>query len=319
MERLRLQPPQRPGWSAAAVALGNFDGVHLGHRELVRRLVDRARPAGLAAVALTFDPHPLAVLAPDRAPVPLTTLEDRAALLQDVGLDGVAVLPFTQELARHSAEEFVREHLVGWLAARWVAVGEGFRFGRGRSGDAELLAREGARLGFELLVVPPVLEADEPVSSTRVREALSRGAVDEAARLLGRPHRVAGTVVEGDRRGRQLGFPTANLLPPAVALPADGVYAGRVQLEGGSSPAVVNIGSRPTFDHGQLRLEAHLLDWAGDLYGRRLTVEFVARLRGEQRFPGPEALRAQIEQDVALARRLLGPGGGGAIVGSAGP
>ncbi len=319
MERLRLQPPQRPGWSAAAVALGNFDGVHLGHQELVRRLVARARPAGLPAVALTFDPHPLAVLAPERAPVPLTTLDDRAALLQAVGLDGVAVLPFTKELARHSAEDFVREHLVGWLAARWVAVGEGFRFGRGRSGDAELLAREGARLGFELLVVPPVLQSEEPVSSTRVREALSRGAVDQAARLLGRPHRVAGTVVEGARRGRQLGFPTANLLPPAVALPAEGVYAGWALLEAGPWPAVVNVGRRPTFDHGDLRLEAHLLDWKGDLYGRSLTVEFVARLRGEQRFQGPEALRAQIGQDAALARQLLGPACGGAIVGSAGP
>jgi riboflavin kinase/FMN adenylyltransferase len=157
------------------------------------------------------------------------------------------------------------------------------------------------------------------VSSTRVREALSRGAVDDAARLLGRPHRVAGTVVGGARRGRQLGFPTANLLPPPVALPAEGVYAGRALLEAGPCPAVVNVGRRPTFGHGALRLEAHLLDWEGDLYGRSLSVEFVARLRGEQRFPGAEALRAQIEQDVASARRLLGPAGSGAIVGSAGP
>lgn len=314
----RLAPPRRPGWPASAVALGNFDGVHLGHQELVRQLLARARSAGLPAVALTFDPHPLAVLAPERAPVPLTTLDDRAALLQAAGLDGVAVLPFTPELARHTAGDFVREQLAGWLGARWIAVGEGFRFGRGRSGDAALLAREGAQLGFELLVVPPVLESDEPVSSTRVREALSRGAVDVAARLLGRPHRVMGPVVVGAQRGRGLGFPTANLAPPAVALPADGVYAGRAVLATGPWPAVINVGRRPTFDHGALRLEAHLLDWQGDLYGRELGIEFVARLRGEQRFDGPAALRSQIERDAAQARSLLGRDGGGAIVGTEG-
>lgn len=315
----RLEPPHPPGWPASAVALGNFDGVHLGHQELVRQLKERAAPQGLSAVALTFDPHPLSVLAPARAPVPLTTLDERARLLRQFGLDAVVALPFTQELSHCPAGEFARRYLAEWLRARWVAVGEGFRFGRGREGDAALLVREGRALGFEVLVVPPVLEEGQPVSSTRVREALGRGAVEAAARLLGRPHRLRGHVVEGARRGRTLGFPTANLAPPEVALPADGVYAGWARLDAARRAAVVNVGRRPTFDHGELRLEAHLLDWQGDLYGRELELEFVARLRGEQRFAGPAALVAQIGRDVARARELLGAAGSGAIVGWEGP
>ncbi len=311
----RLQPPQPPGWPASAVALGNFDGVHLGHQELVRRLRAAAAPAGLSAVALTFDPHPLSVLAPARAPVPLTTLDERARLLRSCGLDAVVALPFTDELSRCPAEEFARRYLAEWLRARRVAVGQGFRFGRGRAGDAELLGRLGTALGFEVLVVPPVLEDGQPVSSTRVREALGRGAVEVAAGLLGRPHRLRGRVIEGARRGRGLGFPTANLAPPEVALPADGVYAGWALLEGDRHAAVVNVGRRPTFDHGELRLEAHLLDWQGDLYGRELALDFVARLRGERRFDGPAALVAQIGHDADRARQLLGAASGGAIVG----
>ncbi len=315
----RLAPPHPPRWPDGAVALGNFDGVHLGHQELVRQLRERSAAERLPAVALTFDPHPLTVLAPARAPVPLTTLDERARLLRAAGLDGVVALPFTEELSQCPAEEFARRYLAEWLRARWVAVGDGFRFGRGRAGDAALLAREGEQLGFGVLVVPPVLEGGLPVSSTRVREALGSGAVEVAARLLGRPHRLRGHVVEGARRGRTLGFPTANLVPPGVALPADGVYAGWVWLDADRRPAVVNVGRRPTFDHGELRLEAHVLDWAGDLYGRELELAFVARLRGEQRFEGPDALVAQIRRDLARARELLGAAAGGAIVGGEGP
>lgn len=294
------------GLASPAVAIGNFDGVHLGHQALVRAAVADARAAASQAVVLTFVPHPARVVAPERAPRELLTLEQRAEILEGLGVDVVAVLRFDAAVAALSPADFVRSVLVGRLAAGAVIVGERFRFGHGRAGDVELLARLGPELGFRVHAVPAVLQEGAPVSSSRVREALAAGEVAHAARLLGRAPFVDGVVVRGDGRGRGLGVPTANLDPANEILPADGVYAARARFEPARArPCVVNVGRRPTFGGVATVLEAHLLDFTGDLYGLRLRVAFAERLRGERRFDGPDALLAQIRSDIQAARAIL--------------
>ncbi len=306
MEIVRLEgrPPQRPG--AAAVTVGNFDGVHRGHQALVEAVVEEARAHAGEAVALTFDPHPSRVLAPERAPASLMTVEQRAEILGALGMSRLAVLPFTRELSHEPAEEFVRKVLVQALGSRMVVVGFNFRFGRDRAGDVAALQDLGRRLGFGVRALPPVLSDGAPVSSTRVREAVLRGSVEAARELLGRSYFVDGAVVRGLGRGRSLGIPTANLDPVNEILPGGGVYAARCRVEGGGEvSAVVNVGRRPTFGGGAMLLEAHLLDFQGDLYGSRLRVGFERRLRDEARFPDAEALRRQILRDIEAARRVL--------------
>lgn len=292
----------RTGLRGPVVTIGNFDGVHRGHREVIgvaRRVGERhAAPV----VALTFDPAPRDVLRPDN-PIPrIQTLERKLHHLEACGLDAVIVQPFDLTLAALPPEGFVERLLEGDLGARAVVVGHDFRFGRGRSGTlADLEAR-----GLEAHAVPALTDDGRPVSSSRIREALRAGDVDEAARLLGRPHEVVGQVVPGDRRGRTLGFPTANVRPEGGLLPPAGVYAVRVDLEDGHQrPGVANLGTRPTFDGVEVLLEVHLLDFDGDLYGRRAVVGLIARLREERRFDGPEALIAAVRADVERARRLL--------------
>jgi riboflavin kinase/FMN adenylyltransferase len=287
------------------VSPGNYDGVHLGHRALL----DAARVlAGdrLAVTALTFDPHPAQVLAPDRAPPLLTTLERRTVLLKAFGADAVEILRFDRALAEASPETFVTSVLVERLGARGVVVGPDFRFGKGRAGDVETLRALGLAHGFEVRAVAPVEIEGAVVSSTRVRAALTDGEVELAARLLGRVHDVGGEVIHGDHRGRTIGFPTANLRCEPVLLPSDGVYAvvAREPSTGDVLRGVANLGVRPTVGAGR-SVEAHLFDFDGDLYGRTIRVAFVARLRGEQRFDGLESLKAQIEKDAADARARL--------------
>jgi len=294
-------PDARP----CALALGVFDGVHLGHRAILAVAVARAREARLPAVACTFDPHPLEILHPERAPLPVTTLDERLELFAESGVDGAVVLSFTPALARVEPEAFVKDVLVDRLQAREVVVGFNHRFGRGARGDARLLGELGARLGLQAHVVPPLTVDGITVSSTEVRAALQRGAVDRAARLLGRPYAVSGTVIAGAGRGRTLGFPTANLTTDRPPLVATGVYACRAAVPGGDHPAVVNVGVRPTFGGEALAVEAHLLDFKDDLYGVRIRLTFVARLRDERRFPSVEALAAQIRADADAARTLL--------------
>ncbi|MDI3316535.1 MAG: bifunctional riboflavin kinase/FAD synthetase [Bacillota bacterium] len=298
----------------ARIAIGAFDGVHLGHQELIRRAVERARTRGGEAVVLTFWPHPAYVLAPAGAPRLLTTREERARRLAALGVDALFEIPFSREIAGWPAERFVRELLVERLEARSVVVGYNFTFGRGAEGRPETLRRLGAESGFETVVVEPVRDDGQPVSSSRIRERLLQGDVREAARLLGRPFRLEGRVVAGDRRGHELGFPTANLeLPEELIHPARGVYAAWVERAdgpGGSGdgrrwPAVVNVGLRPTFGGRRETVEAHLLDARVELYGAWLLVDLVDRLREERKFSGPEALRQQIAQDVEAARRRL--------------
>ena len=313
MDRVRIEKLSPLGWPSPAVTVGNFDGVHRGHQTLVSAAVARARETGGTGVVLTFDPHPARVLHPGGAPAALTTLSQKEDLLAQLGVDRLAVLPFDAAVAGLSPEAFARRVLRETLGARDVVVGESFRFGHRREGDARGLVDLGARLGFSVHALPPVLERGSPVSSSRVRFELGRGDVSTARALLGRPYFVDASVVRGDGRGRTIGIPTANLAPENEILPAPGVYAGRCRLPGGESRvAVVNLGHRPTFGGGHLVLEAHLVAFAGDLYGARVRLSFHERLRDEQRFDGKEALVARILEDVARAHALLsGPGGDG--------
>jgi riboflavin kinase/FMN adenylyltransferase len=306
MERVRLESLTPREWPSPAVTIGNFDGVHRGHQALIRAAARRAEGQGGRVVVLTLDPHPARLLDPKRAPATLTTLEQKSELLAGLGVDVFVVLPFTAELARRSAEQFVGGVLVEALGATSVVVGEDFRFGHRRRGDVSLLEALGSRHGFGVEALPPVLHAGLPVSSSRVREVLARGRVEEARELLGRSFFIDGTVVEGERRGRTLGFPTANLATPNETLPLEGVYAARCRVPPGRwLPAVVNIGRRPTFGGDAVSVEAHLLDFDADLYGAELRTEFVGRLREERRFDGPGALVAQIREDVSRARALV--------------
>jgi riboflavin kinase / FMN adenylyltransferase len=301
--------------SGTAVAIGAFDGVHLGHRALIGGLVDAAQRRGLASVALTFDRHPATVVRPESAPDLLTDLDQRLELLATTSLDHTVVLHFDEQRAHEPAEHFVEHVVVGALQAKAVSVGEDFHFGFQRGGNVALLKAMGPQLGFDVL--PIALQAvpgiDGPVSSTRIRLLLLDGDVEAAARLLGRPHQVRGVVGRGDRRGRDLGFPTANVhVPAGVVLPADGIYAGRYHhADGDSTPAAINLGRRPTFyADGERLLEAHLLDWGGDLYGEDARIDFVARLRGEERFESADALVDQMRRDVEATRKVLGGGDG---------
>jgi riboflavin kinase/FMN adenylyltransferase len=310
MDIVQLDSLEPRGWDSPAVSAGNFDGVHRGHQALVELAVRDARATGGTAVVLTFDPHPSRVLSPDRAPEPLMSLAQKAEVLTGLGVDKLAVLKFTLELSQRSPEEFADQVLRQALGARVVVVGANFRFGRGRAGDVARLTALGAELGFRVHGLKPVSHEGEPISSTRIREALARGAVAAARDMLGRRVFVDGNVVEGAGRGRTLGFPTANLAGIEQALPGGGVYACFCRLPPGRAadvwPAVVNVGRRPTFGGGATQVEAHLLDRTADLYGRRLRVEFVERLREERTFSGAEALVAQIRRDADQARRLLG-------------
>jgi riboflavin kinase / FMN adenylyltransferase len=305
MQIVRGLPSAPPERRPSAVALGVFDGVHLGHRAILGAAVAHARATGAPALACTFEPNPLEVLQPDRAPLPITTLDERLDLIAACGVDGTIVLTFTRELAAVEPEAFVKDVLVDRLAARQVVVGFNHRFGRAARGDAALLRELGERMGFNVDVVAPLTVDGVPVSSTAIRAALGRGDVDAAARMLGRPYTLPGTVVAGAGRGRTLGFPTANVAPGRPVLVAPGVYACTFEVGGQARRAVVNVGVRPTFGEATLAVEAYLLDFSGDLYGQTVQLTFVSRVREERRFPTVDALRAQIADDVETARRRL--------------
>jgi len=285
--------------------IGNFDGVHLGHQELLREVVATARTLGVESLCITFSPHPQQVLVPERAPLALTSLNERVSLLRELGVDGVLLVEFSRDLSTLSAEAFLdlvqtRHRLVELL------VGPGFAIGRERSGTLPVIREIGARQGFAVHEVPPVTVRGEVVSSTRIRRLLSEGDVRLAAELLGRPYRLAGRVLPGARRGRAIGFPTANFRPPKErALPAEGVYAVLARVDGRAYPAVAHLGRRPTVGEDEVLLEAHLLDFHGDLYEKWLEVEFIERVRGTKRFDSVEELRRQIVQDVEVARARI--------------
>lgn len=288
------------------VAVGNFDGLHRGHAKILDRVARQAGERGVTPLVLTFDPHPPRVVRPDKAPPLLMTPPQKYEALHHAGAQGVAVVRFTHDLSQWSPEAFVERVLVDWLRASEVWVGGNFLFGRDRLGNFTLLRLLGQQHGFRAEKIDPVRYKDFVVSSTRVRRLVSEGRVDEAAALLGHHYEVRGTVVGGDRRGRTIGFPTANLATDHELLPPDGVYATLALVDEVAHPAVTNVGVRPTLgEAGQRLVETHLLDFTGDLYGRPLRVAFVLRLRDERRFDGLEALRAQIAADVAEARALF--------------
>lgn len=286
-------------------ALGAFDGIHLAHAKILDTAVERARALRLPAVACTFDPHPIAVLRPERAPAPIATLEENLARIAERGLDATLVIPFTVDFSRIEAEAFVTQVLAKTLGIREIVVGFNHTFGRGARGTAALLRELGARDGFVTHVLPPLQVNGLTVSSSTIREALREGDVELARDLLGRPYSVTGLVQRGAGRGRTLGFPTANLRPDRPLVLSAGVYAARARWEARQADAVVNIGYRPTFGESQYWIEAYLFDFAGDLYGRTLTLDFLARIRAEMKFAGVDALKAQVHADMDEARRLL--------------
>ena len=325
----------------SVITTGTFDGVHLGHRAIVRYLVDRAALVGGVPTLVTFDPHPREVIAGVRVPL-LTTMDERADLARTLGIERFVVLPFTRDLSNLEPEAYVTDVLLGQVGAKEIVVGYDHRFGRRARGDRALLERLGAEHRFSVDVIPEQVETGVTVSSTGVRTRIASGDVEGAARLLGRPYSFAGTVVRGDARGRTIGFPTANVLPedPRKLLPGIGVYAVRAWVEapgasgearpvpgegrgeatsGGGDPApgshppapwlgMMNVGRRPTFEaDGAVKAEVHLFGDVGDLYGRRLRVEVAAHIRGEKRFDGPDALVRQLREDRQRARWLLAP------------
>ena len=307
-----LGPDQRAETAGTAVTIGAYDGVHVGHRRLLADLRQSAADRGLRSAVVTFDRHPATVVRPESAPPQLTDLEQKLELLADCGIDLTMVIPFDRARADESAEDFVGEILVGALGARVVVVGRDFHFGHGRKGNVRLLDELGRIEGFEVEGIELTAEHGEPISSTRIRHLIAAGEVAEAATLLGRPHELRGPVVRGDGRGASLlGFPTANVaVAEGMAVPGLGIYAGRFRRPDGSvHPAAISVGVRPTFyEDGTQRplVEAYLLDFEGDLYGERAAVSFVERLREEVRFERVDDLVAQMKQDVAQARSLLG-------------
>ncbi len=313
MQLLRDQRDQLPANVSVAAAIGVFDGVHLGHQKVLEHVRIAAAHLGVASAVVTFDTHPAHVVRPQNAPKLLTTLQQKLELLEEQGLDYAYVVNFDEVRASTRPEEFVEQVFLDALHARAVVVGEDFHFGKGRTGNVAELQRLGRDWGFQVIPLELIhhhREAREPVSSTAVRRALAGGNVATAAEMLGRCYEVRGKVVEGDKRGATVGFPTANVpVPKAMAWPADAVYAGWCILPDGKRNAcAINIGRRPTFyEHAQQSLlEAHLLDFSGDLYGCEVRVEFVDFLRSERKFDGIEQLSAQLAVDIANAKQRLG-------------
>lgn len=297
-----LEPP-------SVVTPGNHDGVHLGHRALIDAAKRTAEEHGWRTLGMFFDPHPTAVLAPERAPVLITSVERRIEIMRGAGCDDVVVLPFDNEFARMSPDRFVQRVLLDTCRAKGVVVGPDFHFGHKRSGNIETLRRWGKNAGFTVELVQPVMYQDEAVSSTRIRQVLQRdGDVEAAAWMMARLHEITGKVVPGDQRGRQIGFPTANLDVEPLQLPKDGVYAVVVRvLDRPDAPllhGVANLGNRPTFEAGR-SVEVHLFGFDGDLYGKRMRIGFAARIRGETKFDDLQALREQIDRDCDEAKNAL--------------
>lgn len=315
---MTISPAIRPGFSilrdrdpvparlqGAFVAIGNFDGLHRGHRAAIDRATTLGHAAGRTALALTFEPHPRRFFLPDAPTFRLTPEAIKLRLFAETGLDGVVVLKFDGKLAGHTAQEFIDEILIGWLKIGGVVVGDNFHFGKGRTGSPATLREEGAKRGFKVEILDRVTWKGKPVSSGAVRAALAEGDIGEANDLLGRHWFIEGEVVHGAARGRELGFPTANIvLDPDNAL-RHGVYAVRATFDGKTYDAVASFGRRPQFDNGAPLLEVMLFDFSGDLYGKTLSVDFIGFIRPEEKFSSVEALKTRMDLDLAEARALL--------------
>jgi riboflavin kinase/FMN adenylyltransferase len=293
--------------TAVSVTIGNFDGVHLGHQELFRRTVARAKATSTAPVALTFSPHPVRFFSPKARFYEISSLEEKAERIAGFGIESLVVESFTGEVGRMGPAEFVREILAHRLQARFAIVGYDFTFGRNRSGSPATLAEVGRELGIEVEVVPPLVRGGLIVSSTRIRELLLGGRVREAEELMSQPYRVSGLVVAGAGRGRKLGYPTANIQFTQELIPLPGVYVVEAEVAGARHRAVSNVGFNPTFGENFLGVEAHLLDFDRDLYGQEMAIHFRDRIRDERKFKSAEELVRQIEKDVRYARSAKFP------------
>ena len=306
METIHFPDDARPPWLVHPVlALGNFDGLHRGHLKIIERVKRGAAEHGGTPMAMTFDPHPPRVVRPDKAPPLLMTKPQRLEALHRAGIACVAVVRFTREFSQWDPETFVRTVLVDWLHVSEVWVGANFLFGRGRAGNFSLLRTLGQQYGFRADKIDPVRYKDFVVSSTRIRRLVTEGRVDEAGALLGHSYYVDGTVIEGRKRGRELGFPTANIATDNELLPPHGIYATVLDVDGVVHAGLTNIGTRPTFDESDVTVETYLLKYSGDLYGKRVRLSFVQRLRDERRFEDVDALRAQMQADERWAERLF--------------
>jgi riboflavin kinase / FMN adenylyltransferase len=308
MDVIHFPEDARPArWTHPVLALGNFDGVHRGHRKILERVKRVANEHGSTSVVMTFDPHPPRVVRPDKAPPLLMTKAQKLEAIAESGIQGAAIVRFTRELSQWDPETFVRAVLVEWLHVSEVWVGANFLFGHDRAGNFSLLRSLGARYGFRAEKIDPVRYKDFVVSSTRVRRLVSEGRVDEAGALLGHQYFVDGKVMQGDQRGRTIGFPTANLCTENELLPPHGVYATTTRVADVVYPSVTNVGTRPTVDSsGKTTVETHLFDFDRDLYGSTIRIGFVQRLRDERRFDSVDLLRQQIAADVQQARVLFG-------------
>lgn len=295
-----------PEFKKAIVTIGNFDGIHVGHQYIMKRLVGEAHQRNLKAVVITFDPHPKMVLHPDIKPFYLiTTLEEKMNLLENLGIDAIVLFQFSREFAKITAESFVRDMLWGKLQVHKIFIGHNYTFGNDRKGNDAYLKDFGKKLGFEVEVVSAVMINDLVVSSTCTREAIMEGDVKNAATMLGRPYNLRGIVVSGHRRGAGLGFPTANISPEKVLIPPRGVYAVNAEIDDQTYNGVLNIGYNPTFEDNKLSVELHILDFDKNIYNKNINVLFIDRIRDEVKFTGPDALVVQIRQDISRAREIL--------------
>jgi riboflavin kinase / FMN adenylyltransferase len=308
MDIIRFPDDARPPrWTQPVLALGNFDGLHRGHRKILDRVSRVAGERGATSVVMTFDPHPPRVVRPDKAPALLMTTEQKLESFAEAGLQGAAIVRFTPELSRWDPEMFVRTVLVDWLRVAEVWVGANFLFGHDRAGNFTLLRTLGSRFGFKAEKIDPVRYKDFVVSSTRIRRLVAEGRVDEAGALLGHQYYIDGTVIHGDHRGRTIGFPTANLCSENELLPPHGVYATTVTIDGVVRPSITNVGVRPTVDRsGRTVIETHIFGFDADLYGATIRVGFVQRMRDERAFDSLDLLKAQIAADCSRARMLFG-------------
>ncbi|MEJ2684692.1 MAG: bifunctional riboflavin kinase/FAD synthetase [Candidatus Sulfobium sp.] len=287
------------------LTLGNFDGLHLGHQELIKMVMKRARKTGAVSMVVTFRPHPLKILAPEKCPPLISIYEEKIALFEKLGLDVLVKIPFTLDFASMSPEDFTKKILCDLLGAKEIFVGYNYRFGKGRTGNVRTLKRLGKQCGFVVREVEQVSFDGEVISSTKIRKLLAEGSVEHAARLLGRDYAVTGIVVKGDGRGKGLGFPTANIAPKHSIIPANGVYAVRFFVREKFYDGIANIGLRPTFDENRLTIEVHVLDFNEDIYGEEISLYFVGRIREERKFKGPDDLVRQIASDIRTAREML--------------
>ncbi|NJD56965.1 MAG: bifunctional riboflavin kinase/FAD synthetase [Nitrospirae bacterium] len=289
----------------SVVTLGNFDGLHLGHQELVRMVIRRAREINGKSMVVTFRPHPLKVLAPEKCPPLISIYEEKIQLFEKLGIDVLVKIPFSLRFAEMTPRQFVKEILCDTLGARDIFVGYNYRFGKGREGTTRTLKQMGEEFGFTVHEVDQISLNGEVISSTKIRQLLTGGDVEHAARLLGRPYAITGIVIRGDSRGKTLGFPTANIASKHSIIPADGVYAVKLFVRDRCLDGIVNIGVRPTFDTHSLAIEAHVFDFNEDLYGEEITLFFIRKIREEKKFATAEALIDQITKDISAAKEIL--------------